>query len=89
MSVPNKMCYVDWEGYDRELSRQIWINMWIITDEKRLYFDIIWGALWIGRICEIMLSCPNMKCYVDWKGCDRKLSRPIWSTMWNGRDNKG
>jgi hypothetical protein len=26
--------------------------------------------------CEKMLSSKLM-CYVDWKGCDRKLSRPI------------
>jgi hypothetical protein len=23
----------------------------------------------------------DLKCYVDWKGCDRKLSRPILCTM--------
>jgi hypothetical protein len=28
-----------------------------------------------------MLSWPNWKCYVDWKGCDRKLSRQICITM--------
>jgi hypothetical protein len=30
-----------------------------------------------------------MKCYVDWKGCDRKISRPIWSTMWIRADDRG
>jgi hypothetical protein len=29
-----------------------------------------------------MLSWPNLKYYVVWNGFDRKLSRPIWSTMW-------
>jgi hypothetical protein len=89
MSWPNILCYVNWEGYDMKHSRQIWITMWIITDEKRWYIDIIWGALWIGKYSEIMLSCPTWKCYVDWKGYDRKLSRPIWNNMWNGEDDKG
>jgi hypothetical protein len=87
-------CYVkikcdmsDWEEYDRKLSRQIWITLWIITDEKRWYFDIIWGALWIGKNSEIMISGPKWKCYVDWKECHRKFWRPIWRTMWNGRDD--
>jgi hypothetical protein len=29
-----------------------------------------------------MLSCSNLKFYVDFKWCERKLSQPIWSTMW-------
>jgi hypothetical protein len=28
-----------------------------------------------------MLSWTEFKCYVDWKGCDRELSRPISSNM--------
>jgi hypothetical protein len=38
--------------------------------------------LWNPAGCEIMLSWLNMKCYVDWIGCDRKISRPIG---WNVR----
>jgi hypothetical protein len=29
-----------------------------------------------------MLSWPNIFCPEEWKGCERKLSRPIWSNMW-------
>jgi hypothetical protein len=29
-----------------------------------------------------MMYWPNLKWYVDWKGCDRKLSRPISENMW-------
>jgi hypothetical protein len=36
-----------------------------------------------------MLSLHNFKCYVDWKWCDRKLSRQIWSTMRNRTDDWG
>jgi hypothetical protein len=89
MFLPNKMCYVDWEGYDSKISRQIWITMWIITDDRGWYFHLIWCAMWSGTYSEIMLSWHNWKCYVDWKGCDRKFSRPIWSTMWNITDDKG
>jgi hypothetical protein len=36
-----------------------------------------------------MLSWPNMKRNVDWILCDRKHSRPIWSTMWISWDDRG
>jgi hypothetical protein len=82
ISRPNLKCYVDWRECDREHSQPIWITIWIITDDIGWYFDIIWGVLWIGTNSEIMLSWPNWKWYVDLKVYDRKLSRPIWSTMW-------
>jgi hypothetical protein len=28
-------------------------------------------------------------CSLDWKGCDRKLSWQIWSTMWIRTDDRG
>jgi hypothetical protein len=28
-------------------------------------------------------------CYEDREGCDRKFSRPIWSTMWIRTDDRG
>jgi hypothetical protein len=30
----------------------------------------------------------NLQCYVDWSICDRKHSRPIWSTMWIIKDDR-
>jgi hypothetical protein len=38
--------------------------------------------------CEIMLSWSNLNCYVDSKGCDVKLSRPIWGKMWIRTDDR-
>jgi hypothetical protein len=63
--------------------------MWIRTDDGGWYIHLIWDALWIGTNCLIMLSWPNLKCYVDWKGCDRKLSLSIRSTMWVSTYDKG
>jgi hypothetical protein len=36
------------------------------------------------NICYWILSDPSLRYYVDWKGCDRKLSRPILGTIWIG-----
>jgi hypothetical protein len=36
-----------------------------------------------------MMSRPFLKCYVDWNGCYRKLSRTIWRTMWIRSDDRG
>jgi hypothetical protein len=86
---PNRKCYLDWRGCHRKLSRKIWSNMWIRTDDRGWYLDLIWDALWIGTDSLIMLSLHKLKCYVDWNGCDRKLSRPIWSTMWIRTEDRG
>jgi hypothetical protein len=55
--------------------------MWIRTDDRGWYHDPICGDLWIGIYYVIMISWPNLKCDVEWKGCDRELSRQIWGTM--------
>jgi hypothetical protein len=89
LSWPNRKCYEDWEGCHRNLSRKIWRNMWIRTDDKGWHLDLNLNALWIGTDSLIMLSLHNLKCYVDWKGCDRELSRTIWSTMWIKTDDRG
>jgi hypothetical protein len=51
--------------------------MWIRSDDRRRCHDVILSDFWIGTDFEIMLSLPDMKCYVDWKIIDRKLSRQI------------
>jgi hypothetical protein len=81
LSWPNLKCYVDWKWCDRKLSQPIWSIMWIRTDDRGWCNDLIWGALWTTADCELMLSWINLKCYVDWKGCDRKISRPIWRNL--------
>jgi hypothetical protein len=83
------MCYVDWKGCDKTLSRTDWSTMWIRTDDRECCHDLIWGALWIGSYSVIMLSRPNLKCYVDRKGCDRKISLSIRSTIWIITHDKG
>jgi hypothetical protein len=89
LSCLNLKCSVDWKWCDRKLSRPIWNNMWIRTDDIIWCHDLIWGALWTAADCEIMLSWLNLKCYVDWKGCDRKLSRLIWRNLRNNTDDIG
>jgi hypothetical protein len=76
------MCYVDWNVCYRNLSRQIWSTMWIRADDRGWFYGLIWGALWIGANSEIMMSWPDLKYYVDCKECEKKLSRPIWITLW-------
>jgi hypothetical protein len=56
--------------------------MWIRTDDRGWSHDLICDALWIGADSDIMLSLPNLKCFVDWKGCGKKISRTFLSTMW-------
>jgi hypothetical protein len=73
--VDCKECY-------RKLSRLIWSTMWIRSDDIGWCHDLSCGALWIEKNSVIFMSQPNKKCYVDWKICDRKLSRRIWCTMW-------
>jgi hypothetical protein len=68
---------------------QFWSTIWIRSDDKGWCHDVIWGALWIDTNSGIMLSLPYMKCYVDWKIFDRKLSRPIWCTMWFRSSDRG
>jgi hypothetical protein len=36
-------------------------------------FDDQLEWLFGGTVLETMLSWPNLRCYVDWKGCERKL----------------
>jgi hypothetical protein len=77
LSWPDVKCYMDWKGCDRKLSRPIWCNMRIRTVDRGWCYDLIWGAIWTAADCEIMLSWLSLKCYVDWKGCDIKISRSI------------
>jgi hypothetical protein len=39
--------------------------------------------------CEPMLLWYLLKCNLDWKECDKKISRPIWSTIWIRTDDRG
>jgi hypothetical protein len=48
LSWSNVMWYVDWKVSERELSRPIWSNMWIRTDDKGWCHYLIWGDMWIG-----------------------------------------
>jgi hypothetical protein len=43
--------------------------------------------MWIGTD-DIGCCHDQFKYYVDWKRCDRKVSRPIWSTIWIWKDDK-
>jgi hypothetical protein len=89
LSWPNLNCYVYWKVCDRKISRPIGSNMWILTDEWCWCHELIWCVLWIGTYSVIMLSWPNLKCYVDWNVCDRKLPWPIWSNIWIRSIDKG
>jgi hypothetical protein len=89
LSWPNLRCNLGWNVCDRNFSPPTWITMWIRSDDKGWCHDVIWGALWIETDSGILLWLPNMKCYLDWKICDRKLSRPIWYTMWIRSDDGG
>jgi hypothetical protein len=83
-----KNCYVDWKVCDRTFSLPIWSTVSIRTDNRGWCHDSICGALWIGADSDIKLSWHNLKCFVDWKGCNRKLLRPVWSKMWIRRDDR-
>jgi hypothetical protein len=89
LSWLNLKCCVDWNACDRKLSWTIWCTMLIRTDDRRWGYDLIWGAVWIGADSLIMLSWPNLKCYVNWKGCNRKLSQQIWNNLWIITDDRG
>jgi hypothetical protein len=39
---------VDWKLCDRKISRPIWSNMWVRSDDRRWSHDLIWGNMWIG-----------------------------------------
>jgi hypothetical protein len=62
--------------------------MWFRSDDRGWYHELILGVIWIGAVSEIMHLWTNLKCYVDWKWCGRKFSRPIWSTVWNRSDDR-
>jgi hypothetical protein len=70
-------------------SRPIWSTMGFRSDDIGWCHELILGAFCIGDDSEIMLSWLNLKCYVDGKGCGRKLSRPYWSSLWNRIDDWG
>jgi hypothetical protein len=71
-----------------EVLRPMRSNIWIRTEETGWCLALIWGDFeW--KCCECMLSLHYLKCYMDWNGCGRTLSRPIWSTMWNKTDCRG
>jgi hypothetical protein len=89
LSWPQWKCNLDWKGCDRKHSRRMWSTMLIRRDDTEWRLDLIWGALWIRTYSVIIPSWRNLKCYVDWKGCDRNISRRIWSTIWIRRDNTG
>jgi hypothetical protein len=42
--------------------------------------------IWIGTD-NIWMCLDQIKCYMEWKVCDKKFSRPIWSTIWNRTDD--
>jgi hypothetical protein len=89
LSWPNRKCYVDWKGCYRKHSRTIWSNMWYSSDDRGSCHDLVCGVLWIGADSKIMLSWPNLKCYEDWNGSDRKIPRPYASNMWIRTDDRG
>jgi hypothetical protein len=82
------LCYVDWKGCDSMISRPIWINMWIRTDDVGWYHDITWGDMWIGQmIYDAVMTKSKVLCGLEkmWQ----KLSRTIWSKMRIRTDDKG
>jgi hypothetical protein len=89
LSWQNLNCNMDWKECFRKLSRPIWSTMWIRSDDRGWCHDLIWGDLWIGTNSEIMIYWPNLKCYVYWEWCERKLSLPILSTIWIRTDDRG
>jgi hypothetical protein len=40
--------YMDWEICDRKISRPIWNNIWIRSDDRGWCHDLICGEMWIG-----------------------------------------
>jgi hypothetical protein len=63
LSWLNWKCLVDWKGYDKKLSRQIWSTMLIRRDDSGWCHDQIWDALWIGTYeteCCHDLTCRFM-----------------------------
>jgi hypothetical protein len=48
LSWPNVMCNFDWNIYERKLSRQIWCNMRIGTDDRFWCHDLIWADILKG-----------------------------------------
>jgi hypothetical protein len=66
----------------------IWSATLIRKDVSERFDDQLeWICDW--NSCEKMQSWPNLRCYVDWKGCERKILRQIWGTMWIRTDVKG
>jgi hypothetical protein len=63
--------------------------MWFRSDDKGWCHELKICAFWIGAGSEIMLLWPNLKCYVDWKWCYRKISRPIGSNIWIRTNDRG
>jgi hypothetical protein len=82
------MCYVNWKGCERIFSRQIWCNIFLRQMCKNAVMIQYEGYLDWNR-CGIKLSCPTLKCYVDWKVWDRKISRQICNSMLIRWDDKG
>jgi hypothetical protein len=62
--------------------------MWFRSDDRGWCHELILGTFWIGGDSEIMLLWLNLKSYVVWKCCGKKVSRPIWSTLWNKTDDR-
>jgi hypothetical protein len=80
LSWRHMKCYVVWKEFDREMTRSIWTTMWSKTVDKRWHHDQILGDICIGT--DVIWCClDQIKCYVDWKGCDRKFSQRIWSSL--------
>jgi hypothetical protein len=74
---------------DRKHSWPFWCTMGISTVDRGWCLELILKSSVDLIRCFQMLSWPNFNCSVDWNVCDRKLSRPIWRTMWIISIDKG
>jgi hypothetical protein len=61
--------------------------MWIRTGDRGRSHDLFLSVIWRGTV-NMWCCLDQTLCYVDWKVCDRNLSRPIWSNMWNITDDR-
>jgi hypothetical protein len=64
------------EGCGRIISRPLWSNIWIRTDDRGWWHDLIFNALWIGtdvRDCSHDLNWSAMwtEMYVPWSFYDK------------------
>jgi hypothetical protein len=63
----------------------------IICGLEQMIEDDVWpneGDIWKGIDYKWCCLDQFLQCYVDRQGCYRKLSRPIWSTMWIRSDDR-